>query len=230
MTQSLITALVLTLFVVSAVSGAQIVSSVSAQGSGSVIRHIDATAEMSYGGDVVVGSSGSKLLTAPGSFQYQTRDTTDATVTSRYNSTGYLSSDSGVIIQETGAIDESNPSQHAKVDHTAIIQSAEIETAKLIEGSNLEIGQQAAWDGAGIYSRTADYGVSVSQEYPGGRTVSYRTYGRDRMHISTNSTGGAIVKPEFSFSDFSNSFVFNTTSQSATNETATSKSTVEEET
>lgn len=230
MTPPLITALVLTLFVVSSVSGAQIVSSVSAQGSGSVIRHIDATAEMSFGGDVVVGSSGSKLLTAPGSFQYQTRDTTDATVTSRYNATGYLSSDSGVIIQETGAIDESNPSQHAKVDHTAILQSAEIETAKLIEGSNLEIGQQAAWDGPGIYSRTADYGVSVSQEYPGGRTVSYRTYGRDRMHISTNSTGGAIVKPEFSFSDFSNSFVFNTTSQSATNETATSKSTVEEET
>jgi hypothetical protein len=230
MTPPLITALVLTLFVVSAVSGAQIVSSVSAQGSGSVIRHIDATAEMSFGGDVVVGSSGSKLLTAPGSFQYQTRDTTDATVTSRYNSTGYLSSDSGVIMQETGAIDESNPSQHAKVDHTAILQSAEIETAKLIEGSNLEIGQQAAWDGAGIYSRTADYGVSVSQEYPGGRTVSYRTYGRDRMHISTNSTGGAIVKPEFSFSDFSNSFVFNTTGQSATNETVTSKSTVEEET
>lgn len=202
---------IVVLFLVVSVSGSQVISSVSAQGSGSVIRHVDITSEMADGKDIVVGSSGSKLLTAPGSYQYQTRDTTDATVTSRYNSTGYLSSDSGVIIQETGAIDESNPSQHAKVDHTAILQSAEIETAKLIEGSNLEIGQQAAWDGAGLYSRTVDYSAAVKRDYPDGTTVSYRTLGRDRLHISTNSTGGAIVKPEFSFSDFSNSFVFNTT-------------------
>ena len=229
MTQ-LIIALVLTLFVVSSVSGAQIVSSVSAQGSGSVIRHIDATAEMSFGGDVVVGSSGSKLLTAPGSFQYQTRDTTDATVTSRYNATAYIQSDGGIVLSETAGIDESYPSQHATVDHTAILQTAEVETAKLVEGSTVEIGQQAAWDGAGLYSRTADYSAAVKREYPDGTTVSYRTLGRDRLHISTNSTTGAIVRPEFSFRDFSDSFVFNTTIQSATNETGTSKSTVEEET
>lgn len=229
MTQ-LIVALVLTLFVVSSVSGAQIVSSVSAQGSGSVIRHIDATAEMAFGGDVVVASSGSKLLTAPGSFQYQTRDTTDATVTSRYNATSYIQSDGGLVLSETAGIDESYPSQHATVDHTAILQTAEVETAKLVEGSTVEIGQQAAWDGAGLYSRTVDYSAAVKRAYPDGTTVSYRTLGRDRLHISTNSTSGAIVRPEFSFRDFSDSFVFNTTGQSATNETETSKSTVEEET
>lgn len=229
MTQPSIITLILILFMVSSVSGAQIVSSVSAQGSGSVIRHIDATAEMALGGDVVVGSSGSKLLTAPGSFQYQTRDTTDATVTSRYNATGYINAETGLVYQETAAVDESDPGQHATVDHTAILQAAEVETAKLIEGSTVEIGQQAAWDGAGLYSRTVDYSAAVKREYPDGTTVSYRTLGRDRLKVSTNSTSGAIVRPEFSFRDFSDSFVFNTTSQSATNETVTSK-TVEEET
>lgn len=230
MTPPLIIALVLTLFVVSSVSGAQIVSSVSAQGSGSVIRHIDATAEMSFGGEVVVGSSGSKLLTSPGSFQYQTRDTTDATVTSRYNATAYVDAETGLVYQETAAVDESNPGQHATVDHTAILQTAEVETAKLVEGSNVEIGQQAAWDGAGLYSRTVDYSAAVQRDYPDGTTVSYRTLGRDRLHVSTNSTAGAIVRPEFSFESFSDAFIFNTTGQSATNETVTSKSTVEEET
>lgn len=202
--------LVCLFFVISAVSAATVVNSFSAEGSGSVGRHIDTTFENGLGTDFVSGTSSSVLLTAPGKFEYQTRDTTDATTGNRYNQTGYVRFRNGGVGSESVSMTATSPSQTAEVDHSYILQSASIDTSKFVNGPNLSAGQEASWDGAGLYTRDASYAVEVIDS-ENGKPTHYVSEQTDHGVISTNSTGGAIVRPEFSFTGFGDAFVVNKT-------------------
>jgi hypothetical protein len=204
-----IVTLCLFLFVFSA-SAAVVTNTFSAQGTGSVVRNIDTNFEYGVGDDFVSGSSGSVLLTAPGAFQYQTKDTTDASINNRYNESGYSQFDNGGVGSDSVSMESSSPAQYASVDHSWILQTAEIQTAKFVSDSNLSMGQQASWDGAGLYTRDAEYGVGIISTKDG-KSIHYRSDQTDHSMISTNSTGGAIVRPEFSFTGFEDSFAVNKT-------------------
>jgi len=212
------------LFLISSASASIASSGLSAQGSGSVIRNVDITWETGADGQYLGGASGHVLLTGPGDFQYQTKDTIDATKNNRYNQTGYVQADRGVVFSDTVSMVSTQPNQEASVEYSGIMQSAEISTAKYVSDANLSMGQQAAWDGAGLYSGETGYSVDLVNE-DDDTITTYRTASRDHFFISTNLSGGAIVRPEFNFIDFSDAFIFNTTSA---NETAVNNTTVEE--
>jgi hypothetical protein len=223
--------LICLLLLVSVTSASVVINSFSAQGIGEVSRHIDTTFEYGSGSAFVGGASGSVILAAPGPFQYQTRDTTDARINNRYNQTGYARFDNGGVGSETVSMESSSPSQYVAIDHSYILQSAEIDTAKFVSDSNVSIGQRASWDGAGIYTRDLSYGVEISQSgndpynvHPESG-IRYRSTQSDHAIVLTNSTGGAIVRPEFSFTGFEDAFVINSTP--AANETAVNNTTVE---
>ena len=214
-----LTSLVFLIFIVSVTSAAVVTNSFSAQGVGSVARNIDTEFEYGVGSDFVGGTSQSVLLTAPGQFQYQTKDTTDASINNRYNQTGYVRFDNGGVGSDSVSMVASSPSQNADVDHSWILQTAELQTAKFVSDTNLSMGQQASWDGAGLYTRDMSYGVEIVGTKDG-KGTHYRSGQTDHGVISTNMTGGAIVRPEFSFTGFEDSFAVNTTADvNQTNQT-----------
>lgn len=197
-------------FFVHASLAATVHDSFTAEGNGAIIQNSESTWQSGYDNKIISGSSGSILLTAPGPFQYQTSDNQDATINNFYNSSGYSRFDNGGVFEESAGISTSDPYQKANVRHYGFLQTAEIDTAKFVEDSDLSIGQQAAWDGAGLYTRDRSYEVEAKLETEG-KVYTYRTDSRDYRVVSTNSTGGARVRPEFSFTDFSDVFVYNTT-------------------
>lgn len=197
-------------FFVPAALAATVSDSFTAEGNGVIIQNTESTWQSGYDNKIMSGSSGSILLTAPGPFQYQTKDNQDATINNFYNSSGYVRFDNGGVFEESAGIATSDPDQKANVRHYGFLQTAEIDSAKFVEDADLSIGQQAAWDGAGLYTRDRSYEVQAQLETEGS-TYTYRTESRDYRVISTNSTGGARVRPEFSYTDFSDVFIFNTT-------------------
>ena len=202
------------------VSGAVVTNSFTAEGTGSVGRNLDLNWQSGMDSEFVGGSAGSLLLTAPGAFQYQTSDKVDATTNNRYNETGYVRFDNGGVGSESASMYDSYPNQQASVTHDYILQTTEIDTAKFVSDANMSIGQQAAWDGAGLYTRDASYSVEITRE-SNDSTMHYRTDSSDHGIISTNMTGGARVRPQFSYIDFSDAFIFNQTGVNSTmNQTA----------
>jgi len=212
----------LMLFLISSASAAITTTDLSAQGSGMISRNIDTIWETGQNNQTLGGSAGHVLLTGPGDFKYQTKDTIDATRNNRYNQTGYVSSDGGLVFSDSVSMTSTQPGQEASVEYTGIMQSADIETAQYVSDATLSAGQQAAWDGAGLYTGETGYSVDLVNEDDDSITT-YRTASRDHFFISTNLTGGAIVRPEFNFIDFSDAFIFN----SSANETAVNNTTVE---
>ncbi len=210
------------LFLISSVSAAVATTDLSAQGSGMMTRNIDTTWETGQNNQTLGGSAGHVILTGPGDFKYQTKDTIDATRNNRYNQTGYVSSDGGLVFSDSVSMTSTQPGQEASVEYTGIMQSADIETAQYVSDATLSAGQQAAWDGAGMYSGETSYTVDISNEQDK-VTTTYRTKTHDSFRFSTNVSGGAIVRPEFNFIDFSDAFIFN----SSANETAVNNTTVE---
>jgi hypothetical protein len=198
---------ILLLALVSFVSAASTLNTFSAQGSGSIMRNLDTTWESAKDGVSIGGTSGSVILTGSGDFRYQTKDITDATENNHYNSTGYSQFTDGGVFTESVSMTDQDVGQTASVSQAGILGSAEIQTARFVSDANLSMGQQASWDGSGFYSRDLQYGIDIS------RTVDkneYRYQGSSTEHswISTNQTGGAIVRPEFSFTDFSDAYLF----------------------
>lgn len=215
------------IFLVSFVSGASTINSFSAQGSGSIIRNLGHAWSAGSGDISLGGSSNSQLLTAPGDFQYQARDMIDATTNNRYNQTGYTSFSSGGVFGESLSMEETDMGQSAVVSHDGILQSAEISTAKFISDANMSMGQQAAWQGAGMFTRDVAYSVDIAQSndqdpyhVKSDIGINYQAISSEHSMISTNATGGAIVRPEFSFIDFGDAYVVNKTSPDEINETA----------
>ena len=206
---------------VSPVFAATITNSFSAYGVGAVIANQDSTFGVNINNDSMTGNSGSVLVTAPGEFQYQTRDTIDATLGNNYNTTGYSRFRNGGIFSESLNMESTTPYQSVTDEHYGILPSAEIDTAKYVSNGDLSMGQQAAWDGSGIYVRDLDWSVHQVRETMGNK-YTFRTSGTDHRIVGTNSTGGAIVRPEFSFIDFSDSFITNDTAL-AVNQTNTTE-------
>lgn len=180
----------------------------TAEGRGAIIQNSFSSWQSGEDNNTIGGSSGAALLTAPGEFQYQTADNIDATTNNFYNSTGYTRFDAGGVFEESASIATSDPYQTVTGKHSGFLQTAEIETAKFIENADLSIGQIAAWDGPGTYIRDIDYSVTAETETDG-HTYTYRTDSRDHRAIITNSSGGARARPEFTFTDFSDAFIFN---------------------
>lgn len=195
---------------VSPVFAATITNSFSAYGVGAVIANQDSNFGVNINNDSMTGNSGSVLMTAPGEFQYQTRDTIDATLGNNYNATGYSRFNNGGVFSESLNLESSTPYQSVTDEHYGVLQSAEIDTAKYVSNGDLSMGQEAAWDGAGIYVRDIDFAVHQVRETMGNK-YTFRTIGTDHRVVATNMTGGARVRPEFSFIDFSDSFITNDT-------------------
>jgi hypothetical protein len=214
-------AVIIILCLVSPVFAATITNSFSAYGVGALTVNSDQHFGAGINNDSLSGNSGSVLVTAPGEFRYQTFDTLDATFGNNYNSTGYSRFNNGGVFSESVNMETSTPYQSVTDEHYGVLQSAEIDTAKYVSNGDLSMGQEAAWDGAGVYVRDIDWSVYQVRKTMG-NTYTYRTDGTDHRIVATNSTGGAKVRPEFSFIDFSDSFITNDTALGV-NETNTSE-------
>jgi hypothetical protein len=198
--------LIATFFLTSIVSASIVDNTFTSEGIGSVMRNVDIDWQSEVGAGYVDGSSGSILLTAPSDFQYQTRDKIDATINNRYNQTGFTKFRNGGVGSDSVSMNTNSPEQYASVDHSWILQSAEIDNAKFVSDANLSMGQEARWDGNGMYTRDVNYGVHISRK-KGNEAASYLLESSDHSVVSTNETGGSITRPEFSFTDFTDSFI-----------------------
>jgi hypothetical protein len=167
-----------------------------------------------------MGGVAHKIMTSPGDFQYQTKDTLDATKNNRYNQTGYYRFDDGGFVYDMASSETSDPYQSVFAGYGGYVGSAEVSSAKFVNDADMLIGQQAQWDGAGIYVGDAEHTVS-SEVTENTVKKTYRTTGRDHFVIDTNASGGAIVRPEFSFMDFGDAFIFtNSSSNLSANNTS----------
>lgn len=189
------------------------------------------------------GTSGSVALTAPGQFRYQTSDSVDATMNNRYTQTGYLEFQNGGVFSESLSMEDNTPNatpvectagnlgqdqvqsqggypnhQMVSTEYTGLLQAAQIDTAKFVNDANLSFGQEARWDGAGLYTGDTSYSIEAGGD-KNSTVMNYRTSGHDHMFTSTNQTGGAIMRPEISYTDFSDVFVTNSSSYLETNTT-----------
>ena len=199
------------LFVLTPVLGATVSNTFTAQGIGAITRSSDINWGSSIDNISVSGNTGSVLLTATGEFQYQTKEYQDAEAGNFYNQTGYSRFDNGGVFSESLNIEGSDPYQSVLVSHYGVLPMTEMDTAKTANGLDLDMGQQAQWAGSGNLFRDVKYSVDAMRQTMGS-TYRYRTTGTDHAGISTNMTGGAIVRPEFAFTSFSNAFIFNDTS------------------
>lgn len=222
-------------------NAAQATIKLSAQGTGSIVDNSDRTwasgddlQRVRSSDQYTGGTAGQILLTAPGPFQYQTTDTLDARVNNRYTSSEYTKFENGGVFSDSLFIDDNTPNatpiectagnlgsessqtgnpthQVAGAEYTGLLQAAEVSTSKFVSDANLSIGQQAAWDGAGLYTGDTMYSVEVGGD-ANTTEMNYRATAHDHFFVSTNMTGGAIVRPEFNFIDFGDAFVTNSTS------------------
>lgn len=231
-----ISAFLFALLIITPVFAASTINTFSAQGSGSIMRNLETSWSASASlpgvldwmntdttGQSIEGTSGSNLLTSGGDFRYQTRDVIDATENNRYNSSGYYLFADGGIFSEMLSMTDNDVGQGATISHDGILQSAEIQTAKLVSDANISMGQQAEWEGAGLFSRDINYWIDITRESDN-TVFTYEGSSNEHSWISTNSTGGAIVRPEFSFIDFSDAYIFkdnsvNSTTNISANET-----------
>lgn len=181
------------------------------------------------------GASGAVLLTAPGRVQYQTSDKLDANVNNRYNRTDYYRFDNGGVFSNSVSMTDNTPNMtpikctagnlgvgaassssgtpsHQRVDaqYTGILKSAEVDSASFVNDANVSLSQRAAFDGAGMYTGDTFFVSEIGGDNTS-TTMKYRTEGNDHLVVSTNQTGGAIVRPEFSYIDFQDAFVTNQT-------------------
>lgn len=203
--------LLLLLLIVTPAIAATISNTFTAQGNGAIIRDFDLNWESGVDNSTIGGNSGSVMLTAPGEFQYQTKDGQDATAGNFYNQTGYARFDKGGVFSETLNVEGSDPYQSVAVSHYGVLPMTEMDTAKTANGLDLDMGQQVQWAGAGNLFRDVKYSVDAMRQTMGS-TYRYQTTGNDHAGVGTNITGGAIVRPEFAFTSFSNAFIFNDTS------------------
>ena len=205
------------ILILSIVSGAGIQNSFTVQGEGALSRTLYSSWDSGSNGIGVGGDSSSRILTSPGLFQYQTRDTIDARVNNRYNETGYIRAEGTTIFSESLAIHETDLGQNVDVTHSGIVSNAEFDTAKFVSDANLSIGQKGGWVGSGMYLRDLNYAVDIVQSSDtdvynlGIPTIDYGAHGREHSMISTNNSGSMNIRPEFSFIDFSDAYVINNT-------------------
>lgn len=203
-------ALLVMMLLVSHAFAAVATTSFTVQTLGSVHRSVDTMWRSGVDNESLGGSSGSILVTLPGETRYQTTDTVDATTGNFYNQSGYVEFENGGVFAESVSMAGSDPYQVVTGSHYGFAQKAQISTAKFVENADVSVGQQAAWDGAGMYGRDISYAVRQSRETLG-RTYTFLTESNDHAVVGTNASGGAIVRPEFDFIDFSDSFITNDT-------------------
>lgn len=219
-------AFVLVLLLVSGVFAASSTNSMSIQANGAINRNFESTWSSSLENSSISGSSGSSIVTAPGALRYQTTDLTDMKYNNFYNQTGYSEFSNGGIFTESLNVETDDPYQTVLVEHAGILQQAEIDTAKFVENANLDMGQQVAWDGAGTFTRDVKYKV-IQSRYTTGKTYMLESGSSDHATVFTNQSGGALIRPEFSFIDFADSFITNDTA--ITNATATNETNLDSE-
>lgn len=223
-----VVALVILALLVSHALAATATTSFTVQALGAVHKTSEHTWMSGIDNESLSGSSGSVLVTAPGEVRYQTKDHIDARTGNFYNQTGYAEFTAGGVFEESVAMDNSDPYQSVVATHSGFMQAAQIDTAKFVDNADVSIGQQAAWDGAGMYSRDIAYTVAQERESMG-HIYKFRTDTRSHEFVGTNVSGGAIARPEFEFIDFSDSFIVNDTALEA-NATNTTSDIVSEHT
>jgi hypothetical protein len=237
-------ALIIIAFIIPSSFAAVATMKVTAQGTGSIVMNSDRTWEsgddlqrVNSGDQYNGGTSGNILLTAPGDFRYQTSDKLDATVNNRYNRTDYYKFDNGGIFSNSLSMTDNTPNltpvectagnlgsvssqagtpdhQTASAEFTGLLQSAEVDSASFVNDANLSIGQHATFGGAGMYIGDSGFDTEVGGSNAS-RTMNYRNSGKDHLFASTNTTGYIDIKPEFSYTDFSDAFVTNQTGEAA---------------
>jgi len=205
---------ILLLLFVSPAFAAIATTSFTVQTLGAVHRTLDISWASGIDNESLSGNSGSVLLTAPGDVKYQTKDTVDARTGNFYNQTGYAEFTNGGVFMESVNMENTDPYQSVVGTHSGFLQTAQIDTAKFVDNADVSIGQQAAWDGAGLYQRDIAYTV-VQERETMGHTYKFTTSSHDHGFVGTNTSGGAIVRPEFEFIDFSDSFIANDTAIAA---------------
>jgi len=155
------------------------------------------------------GSSGDHLVSGPGSFQYQDSSDTDARVNDRYTQSGYSQFHNGVLFDNTLYMQDSSANvsdQYASTRFGGYLTESEIQTAKFVNNANMSSGQEVQWAGPGIYEGEITYGVELDSG--GNTTVGYENGGRKFFSFVTNQTGWGHARPEYSHTDFSDTFIF----------------------
>jgi hypothetical protein len=203
------------ILIISIASGAGMQNSLSLQGDCSISRTMFNTWDSGSNGVELGGNSGSRILTSPGQIQYQTRDAIDARTNNRYNETGYLLAEGTSVFSESLSMHETDLGQSVDVAHSGIVERAEFDTAKFANDADISIGQKGGWYGTGMYFRDIDYGVNIDQstnDLLGSSGIDYGANGGEHLAVFTNSSQYVkVIRPEFSFSDFGDSFAVNKT-------------------
>jgi hypothetical protein len=212
------------------VSAAQASFSVSAEGSGTLFVNngerwnagMVGNGFMHNGEQYNGGTSSDRLVSGNGNFHYDDSSTLDARINNRYSQNGFSEFHNGVNFETHSSLADASANvteQYADATYGGMLQEAYIKNAKFINNANMSAGQQAVWNGAGQYHSSVNHGVSLGT---GGNssTIDYVNDGHKKLDFYTNQSGGGNVRPEFSYTDFSDSYLANITGKASANQTA----------
>jgi hypothetical protein len=186
------------------IPGASASFSMNADGVGSIWYHAQEAWNADSGSQYNNGFSGDRFITGPGTFSYTHQDTLNASINNRYTQKDTLSVSNGILFESSLSLDDKSMNgtkQQVDVQYGGYLSEAEITTAKFMNNANLSMGQQAAWNGVGMY--TGQVRQKVTNEQSGSEAVNYINEAHRRFGVVTNASGGAIVRPEFDYYDFS---------------------------
>jgi hypothetical protein len=228
------------------VSGAEFQGKTTAEGVVSVISVTQSQWESGDGiafadtdGFYTEGSARHLQVSNPGAVKYQQSKTLDASISNQYRSTTYTEFESGGIFGESGAIADFTPNvspelcdgnlgitdstyiagypehQWADAESQFLGTAATIESALTINDADLALSTIAAWDGTALYTDRF-MGDAESGADHNTTEINYRGEVTSHNVFSSNDTGGARVKTEWVWSDFSDVFVTNSTKTNIT--------------
>ncbi|HWQ64829.1 MAG TPA: hypothetical protein VN429_10470 [Methanospirillum sp.] len=168
------------------------------------------------------GTSADQIVSGNGNFHYEDSSTLDARINNRYSQSGFSEFHNGVNFGTHSSLADASANvteQYADATYGGFLQEAYIKNSKFVNNANMSAGQQVAWNGAGQYHGSVNYGVSLGT---GGNssTIDYVNEGHKKIDMYTNQSGGGNVRPEFSYTDFSDSYLANITGKVAVNQTA----------
>jgi len=201
------------------VDAAKVDYTTKVEGTGAISTN---TGEMWYAdsnGQYNGGSSGEHLMSGVGDFTYSRSDSYDATVNNRYTQDEKSTFKNGVIFDSELYMEDSSANvsaQSAYARYGGYLSETDITTAKFVNDANMSMGQQAAWNGVGLY--TTDVGYEVALGTGDNETkINYVAESRKRQSVYTNETGGAIARVEFDYTDFADAYMANSSSETTSN-------------
>jgi hypothetical protein len=189
--------------VLSETPGASVSFSMNADGLGSLWYNAQEAWNADSGSQYNDGFSSDRFITGTGTFSYSHKDALNASINNRYTQKDELSVSNGILFENFLSLDDSSMNgtkQHVDVAYSGYLPEVEIKTAKFVNNADLSMGQQAAWNKAGMYTG------QVRHKVAGTGSVNYINEANRRFAIVTNESGGAIARPEFDYYDFSDQY------------------------